>query len=106
MADVTLYMAAYDWQPNVCVESLVAGTPTVTANNGGQAEHSPYVVRVDPVMRAKMATDGKVPRLKYNLVAPVLTKALQNGNNWVLNPDLLIENVAKRYAKVFHGVLG
>ena len=100
LCDCMLYLAFYDWMPNVVVECLCSGTPVISGNQGGQAEVCPYVVDIDDKIPAKLMKTDKTPPIEYGPVREALDTVLYGNFEWELNPDLKAENAAKKYAEV------
>ena len=105
-ADCMLYMAHYDWCPNVVVECLCSGTPVICGNQGGQAEFCPYVVDIDDEIPAKLMKSDTPPPVEFGHVREALDVVLYGDFQWELHPDLKAENAAKKYAKVIRSVCG
>ena len=100
LCDCMLYMAHYDWCPNVVVECLCSDTPVISGNQGGQAEFCPFVLEVDDEIPAKLMKDDTPPRIDFGIVHEALDVVLYGDFEWELHPDLLAENAAKKYAEV------
>lgn len=105
LSDCMLYLAHYDWCPNVVVECLCSGTPVISGNQGGQSEFCPYIVDIDKKVPAKLMKTDTPPPVDFTLVESALDRVLYDDTfTWELKDDLRAEKAAENYSCVIRSV--
>lgn len=117
MADVFLYLPWFDWCPNMAVEAMACGCYLICSNNGGHAELTKgygTVIETDAEIEPKMVGCKDVPDFNRTKVIEEIDKYFQgvelDRQHQCLsvveyNPDIDIQNTAKKYKAVFERVI-
>ena len=108
MCNCMLFLAHYDWCPNSVVEAEVRGCPVIASNNSGVAEIASIILDLDKPIKPKMMKKYKPPPVDHKKVFEAINNALVIPDtliNILQKEELLIENTAKQYFKVFKDVL-
>lgn len=108
-ADCYLYLSYYEWCANSVVEAIVSGLPVIcTAGDGNQelvGQKSGIVLDIDKTVPTKMVDKEIIPPLEKEKVFEALDIVLRDGFDFEINPELKIENTAKRYKEVLENVV-
>lgn len=105
-----LYLAAYDWMPNIVIECLAAGVPVLCGNNGGHAEVCPYIVDIDKPIESKYLTKADPPKIDYDKVLKKIDYVLDAEKDddkipYMPFEGIFISTIARQYKEAFKRVL-
>jgi glycosyltransferase involved in cell wall biosynthesis len=109
MADVMINISWFSWCDNAVVEALVAGTPVISGNLGGNVEiikNCGVILPLDKEeIKAKLQKNIP-PKIDYKLVENALDKIFNEPMKPVRPEYIYIDTIAKQYKAAFEKVLG
>jgi len=107
MADVLLYLAAYDWCPNAVVEGLCAGLPVVYLKGSGVQElvgDCGIGLEQTRPLRLDFTQERVKPCFDYAEAESALITLLESKSR-ITQPNVHIDNVAMKYKAAFESIL-